>query len=191
MYTRVTALRKALAEHEDVEVLRQLCADGCVPQELRCDMWKEVLGVSRRPDAIGSWNGPLDCDNQQLIHQHCQEQAGMSVCVCVCVSVCVCVCVCIQLVHRKSVPCTQLLAIVGVKEVFSSIMFYSIERLCGDVGVAETLEQVVTFYCKSRNVRYTDESGWIEMVAVLAAAGMSKADLFNCLYSIVSKYIPR
>ena len=69
-------LQQALADHEDVEVLRQLCADGNVPEELRCELWREVLGVSRRPDAIGSWSGPLDCENQSLIHQHCQEQAG-------------------------------------------------------------------------------------------------------------------
>ena len=73
---RTSALRAALADHEDVEVLRQLCAGDTVPEELRCELWKELLGVSRRPDAIGSWSGPLDCSNQELIHQHCQEQAG-------------------------------------------------------------------------------------------------------------------
>ena len=73
---RSSALRAALADHEDVEVLRQLCAGDTVPEELRCGLWKELLGVSRRPDAIGSWSGPLDCSNQEMIHQHCQEQAG-------------------------------------------------------------------------------------------------------------------
>lgn len=33
--------------------------------------------MTRRPDALGSWSGPLDCENQDLIHSQCQEQAGM------------------------------------------------------------------------------------------------------------------
>lgn len=59
------------------------------------------------------------------------------------------------------------------------------------MGVADVVEQVVTFYCKSRNVRYSEESGWVEVMVSLASAGMTKPDLFNCLYSMVSKYIPR
>lgn len=60
-----------------------------------------------------------------------------------------------------------------------------------DSQTAAMLEEVVTFYCKSRNVRYSEESGWVEMLASLAALGMEKADLFNCLYSLVSKFVPR
>ena len=33
--------------------------------------------MCRRPDALGSWNGPLDCENQGIIHGQCVEQAGM------------------------------------------------------------------------------------------------------------------
>ena len=35
--------------------------------------------MTRRPDALGSWSGPLDCENQDIIHSQCQEQAGMYV----------------------------------------------------------------------------------------------------------------
>jgi len=37
---------------------------------------QECLGVSRRPDALGSWSGPLDCENQETIHTQCLEQTG-------------------------------------------------------------------------------------------------------------------
>lgn len=37
---------------------------------------QECLAVSRRPDTIGSWSGPLDCENQEVIHRQCLEQAG-------------------------------------------------------------------------------------------------------------------
>ena len=32
--------------------------------------------MSKRPDSIGSWSGPLDCENQEVIHKQCLEQAG-------------------------------------------------------------------------------------------------------------------
>lgn len=37
---------------------------------------QECLGVSRRPDALGSWSGPLDCENQETIHTQCLQQTG-------------------------------------------------------------------------------------------------------------------
>ena len=69
------AIRSALAKQEDLEVLRELCSGG-IPPELRSDLWRAFLGVNRRPDAIGSWNGPLDCDNQSIIHQETLNQAS-------------------------------------------------------------------------------------------------------------------
>lgn len=71
------AIRSALAKQEDLEVLRELCSGG-IPPELRSDVWRAFLGVNRRPDAIGSWNGPLDCDNQSIIHQETLNQASKS-----------------------------------------------------------------------------------------------------------------
>ncbi len=35
--------------------------------------------MSRRPDTMGSWTGPLDTENQDIIHSQCQEQAGEGV----------------------------------------------------------------------------------------------------------------
>lgn len=61
--------------------------------ELRLDLWKvhmmymllyvkyvslqECLGVSRRPDTLGTWSGPLDCDGQDIIHTQCQQAGGI------------------------------------------------------------------------------------------------------------------
>lgn len=38
---------------------------------------------------------------------------------------------------------------------------------------------------------YNEESGWIELLGPLVILGFSKADLFNCLYMLLAKYIPR
>ena len=70
------SIQSALAKNEDLEVLRELCSAG-VPPLVRGDLWRSFLGVHRRPDAIGSWNGPLDCENQSLIHQDTISQASM------------------------------------------------------------------------------------------------------------------
>lgn len=53
------------------------------------------------------------------------------------------------------------------------------------------MEESITFYCKSRNLRYNEESGWVELLAPLAALGLSKSLLFNSLYTLLAKFIPR
>ena len=73
--TSVQAIRAILNGHEDLEGLRDLCSKG-VPHEVRKEVWQAILGVRRRPDAIGTWNGPLDCENQSLIHQNCTDKIG-------------------------------------------------------------------------------------------------------------------
>ena len=56
---------------------------------------------------------------------------------------------------------------------------------------ADNMEQVITFYCKSRNLRYSPECGWPELLLPFVSLGMSRADLFNCFYAIMAKYIPK
>jgi hypothetical protein len=56
---------------------------------------------------------------------------------------------------------------------------------------ADNMEQVITFYCKSRNLRYGPECGWPELLFPFVSLGMSRADLFNCFYAIMAKYIPK
>lgn len=59
------------------------------------------------------------------------------------------------------------------------------------IKMAATMEEVVTFYCKSRNVSYTEETGWIELLTPLVSLGLTKGDLFNCLYVLLAKFVPR
>lgn len=53
------------------------------------------------------------------------------------------------------------------------------------------MELVISYYCKTRNLRYMADYGWTEILLVLASLHMNKADLFNCFYAMVAKYIPR
>lgn len=58
-------------------------------------------------------------------------------------------------------------------------------------SIATIIEQVITFYCKSRNIAYKEDNGMAELLGPLAAMNLSKGDLFNCLYVLLSKYIPK
>ena len=72
------SVQTAISKNEDLEVIRDLCSTG-VPPLARGDVWRAFLGVNRRPDAIGSWNGPLDTENQSQIHQDTISQASVSI----------------------------------------------------------------------------------------------------------------
>lgn len=53
------------------------------------------------------------------------------------------------------------------------------------------MQLVIGFYCKSRSVRYSSDSGWAELLLPLAHVDMSRADMYNCFYALLSKYIPK
>ncbi|XP_063812312.1 TBC1 domain family member 23 isoform X1 [Pseudophryne corroboree] len=55
----------------------------------------------------------------------------------------------------------------------------------------QDIESVVTFYCKSRNVRYVENISWIHLLKPLVALDLPRSDLYNCFYAIMNKYIPR
>lgn len=57
--------------------------------------------------------------------------------------------------------------------------------LVGDV------EAVITFYCKSRNVTFTPELCWPNLLKPLLGVQLARSDLYNCFYAIMNKYIPR
>lgn len=190
---RMEELRAALVAHEDVDVLQKLCEGKKVPAELRIDLWKvslslchllhccvcahvltslaggqECLGVSRRPDTMGNWSGPLDCEGQELIHTQCQEMAGE--------------------------PSLGTASSQG-REINSTLSYSLLAKLPLDETsrqqAAHEMELVITYYCKSRNLRYSPDCGWPELLLVLSSLHMSRADLFNCFYSLAAKYIPR
>ncbi|CAL1543473.1 unnamed protein product [Lymnaea stagnalis] len=58
------------------------------------------------------------------------------------------------------------------------------------VSIVSDLETTVTYYCKSRGLKYAHGNGWMDMLQVLLAVKMSQSELYNCFYSIHNKYIP-
>ncbi|CAG5115951.1 unnamed protein product [Candidula unifasciata] len=58
------------------------------------------------------------------------------------------------------------------------------------VSIISDLETVITFYCKSRGLKYSKENGWMDILQVLLAVKMTQSELYNCFYSIQNKYIP-
>ncbi|KAL8190821.1 UNVERIFIED_CONTAM: hypothetical protein K2H54_062147 [Gekko kuhli] len=53
------------------------------------------------------------------------------------------------------------------------------------------VESVVTFYCKSRNVKYSANLSWTYLLKPLVHLQLPRCDLYNCFYAIMNKYIPR
>ncbi|XP_077336326.1 TBC1 domain family member 23 isoform X2 [Lithobates pipiens] len=58
-------------------------------------------------------------------------------------------------------------------------------------SVLQDVESVVTFYCKSRNVKYQEDVSWIHLLQPLVDLNLPRSDLYNCFYAIMNKYIPR
>lgn len=50
---------------------------------------------------------------------------------------------------------------------------------------------VITFYCKCRALKYTKDNGFVRVFKPLLVLGLSRADLYNCFYAMMSRYIPR
>ena len=59
------------------------------------------------------------------------------------------------------------------------------------VSVVSDLESIITFFCKSRNEKYTSDNGWLEIIQPLLALKLSRAELYNCFYAIVNKFVTR
>ncbi|XP_015266238.1 PREDICTED: TBC1 domain family member 23 isoform X2 [Gekko japonicus] len=53
------------------------------------------------------------------------------------------------------------------------------------------VESVATFYCKSRNVKYSSSLSWTYLLKPLVHLQLPRCDLYNCFYAIMNKYIPR
>ncbi|XP_015427633.1 PREDICTED: TBC1 domain family member 23 [Myotis davidii] len=53
------------------------------------------------------------------------------------------------------------------------------------------IESVITFYCKSRNIKYSMSLSWIHLLKPLVRLQLPRSDLYNCFYAIMNKYIPR
>ena len=57
--------------------------------------------------------------------------------------------------------------------------------------IAENMEQIITFYCKTRNERYKPCDGWVELLLPFISLDLPVGDVYNLFYAMHSKYIPR
>lgn len=59
------------------------------------------------------------------------------------------------------------------------------------VSVISDLESILTFYCKSRNLKYERHNGWIELLLPLIALKVPKSKVYNLFEAIRDTYIPQ
>lgn len=59
------------------------------------------------------------------------------------------------------------------------------------VSVVSDLESILTFYCKSQNVKYESKNGWIELLLPLVALKLKRSETFNMFQSILCTYVPK
>lgn len=57
--------------------------------------------------------------------------------------------------------------------------------------VARDMEGLITFFCKSKNDKYRSSSGLVELLSPLITLNLPLSDVYNCLYAMHSKYVPR
>ncbi|XP_011551612.3 TBC1 domain family member 23 [Plutella xylostella] len=59
------------------------------------------------------------------------------------------------------------------------------------LAVASDLESIMTFYCKSKSVRYSADNGWIEILLPLLSLKLPRADTYNLFEKILKLYVPK
>ncbi|XP_077285439.1 TBC1 domain family member 23 [Arctopsyche grandis] len=59
------------------------------------------------------------------------------------------------------------------------------------VSVASDLESVLTFYCKSKNINYSKNNGWIELLLPLLNLKLPRAETYNLFEQLIKVYVPK
>ncbi|XP_021923260.1 TBC1 domain family member 23 isoform X2 [Zootermopsis nevadensis] len=59
------------------------------------------------------------------------------------------------------------------------------------VSVVSDLESILTFYCKSKSLKYEKGNGWIEILLPLIALKLPRSGTYNLFEAIRNCYIPR
>ena len=62
---------------------------------------------------------------------------------------------------------------------------------CDKVSVISDLESILTYYCKSNNLKYTKDNGWIELLLPILALKNPKSDTYNIFEAIVKRFLPK
>ncbi|CAD5123808.1 DgyrCDS12119 [Dimorphilus gyrociliatus] len=67
----------------------------------------------------------------------------------------------------------------------------SLDDLENRLSAVSDLEAIITFYCKSKNLSFDPNNGWLEVLKPMLTMGYSRTDLYNVFYAFLSKYTPR
>ncbi|XP_013415519.1 TBC1 domain family member 23 [Lingula anatina] len=59
------------------------------------------------------------------------------------------------------------------------------------VSIVSDLEEIITFYCKSKNIKYSSDNGWLEILQPMLSLKLPKEDLYNVFYAFLNRYVPR
>lgn len=59
------------------------------------------------------------------------------------------------------------------------------------LSVVSDLESILTFYCKSRNLSYTRNNGWIELLLPILTLKLPRSTTYNIFEAIRDTYIPQ
>lgn len=59
------------------------------------------------------------------------------------------------------------------------------------VSILSDLESLVTHYCKTHQITYEPNNGWLHILRPLVSLKLPKNDLYNYFNAILESYIPR
>lgn len=59
------------------------------------------------------------------------------------------------------------------------------------LAVISDLESILTFYCKSRKLRYESNNGWVELLLPLLSLKLKRSQTYNLFEAIRDTYIPK
>lgn len=71
-----TELTLCLSKQPDLAKLKDLCKGRRVPADCRPELWKVCLNVVGKPDALTTFDGLMDISDQDVLKEHCSEQAA-------------------------------------------------------------------------------------------------------------------
>ena len=59
------------------------------------------------------------------------------------------------------------------------------------VSILSDLESLVTHYCKTHQIKYEPNNGWLHILTPLVSLKLPKNDLYSYFNAILESYIPR
>lgn len=70
-----------------------------------------------------------------------------------------------------------------------------VKRLGNDdddkLSVISDIESIITFYCKSKSIKYSTNNGWIDILLPLLSLKLPRSDTYNLFEKVLQMYIPQ